>query len=232
MTDRHDILPDGIGRLLELYYEGETSPEQEDTLMDYFAACEDVPEEYAADAAMFRALAESRAGALPTPPDDLEARIVARTCGRSSKMRLRDKLLIWGSAAVAAAVAAVLVLPLLSMPELDTEAPVIAEVFEPEAARVEPVSAQRVDEAVAAPPAITEKKQPPMKRVAAEAEPQSVADESYAEVADSAEAARIAGDVMRLLHRTLAASSAQVSRSSDLAMESVDKAIDRTISSL
>lgn len=101
-SDRHpDSLNSRISRLLELYYSGATTPAEEAELALFFTSTPDgdIPDEYAADAAMFRAMASHT---IPEPPADLEARIISATCGTQRRRRP----LSWLPAAAAALVLA------------------------------------------------------------------------------------------------------------------------------
>lgn len=115
---------DRLRTLLDAYYDGSATPAQVDELKRYFssAATGDVPQEFAPDAAVFRALARS-ADAHVVPPAGMEARILAATVGKSR----RKFLLLRRWAAVAASVAALIAVAvfLLPRPEMPQEADVL-----------------------------------------------------------------------------------------------------------
>ena len=62
---------DKIKKLLERFFNGTTTREEETLLMQYFAQEENVPKEWEAEQQMFRQLAEARQ-TLPPVPQGLE----------------------------------------------------------------------------------------------------------------------------------------------------------------
>lgn len=72
-----------IKYLLNEYYAGSSTLRQEQELREFFASEADVPEEFKADAAMFRAM-----NAAPEVPADLEQRIIDATFKRPRRRRL------------------------------------------------------------------------------------------------------------------------------------------------
>lgn len=115
---------DRLRTLLDAYYDGSATPAQVDELKHYFssAATGDVPQEFAPDAAIFRALARM-ADARAVPPAGMEVRILAATVGKPR----RKFLLLRRWAAVAASVAALIAVAvyLLPRPEMPQEADVL-----------------------------------------------------------------------------------------------------------
>lgn len=90
---------------LDAFYAGESTPEMEQELTRYFISATNVPDEFRADAAMFCAIHQSRAG---STPDSLETRIMNATVNRR-KTNIRH-LFPGLTASVAAAAAAILIL--------------------------------------------------------------------------------------------------------------------------
>lgn len=90
-----------LKKLLDIFYEGESTPEQEKELREYFASESNIPEEFRADAELFRAM-----DAPCQIPAGLEARIIDATIGRR-----RIHHWPWLSAAAAAVIMLVLSTP-------------------------------------------------------------------------------------------------------------------------
>lgn len=90
-----------VRQLLELYYEGQTTPEQEAALTDYFVTHPNVEADLRVDRRLFLAL--DRAARL-APPADLERRIVDATCGSPRRCMA---IILRAAAAVAVLVAVV-----------------------------------------------------------------------------------------------------------------------------
>lgn len=115
---------DRLRTLLDAYYDGSATTAQVDELKRYFSSATvgDVPQEFAPDAAVFRALARM-ADAHAVPPVGMEARILAATVGKPR----RKFLLLRRWAAVAASVAALIAVAvfLLPRPEMPQEADVL-----------------------------------------------------------------------------------------------------------
>lgn len=88
---------------LDAFYAGESTPEQERELREYFAGAYDIADEFRADAAMFRAMTDAAAPV----PEDMEQRILAATTGRRTARHSRS---IFLAVAAAAAVALLLVI--------------------------------------------------------------------------------------------------------------------------
>ncbi len=113
-----------LRKLLEAYYGGTTTPQEEQMLREYFAQAADVPAEFRIDAAMFKAMSYIEETHMP---DDLEQRILATTVEKPS----RPALIRWlPYAGVAAAVAVILTLCVRLMHHTPAEelpqAPVLA----------------------------------------------------------------------------------------------------------
>ncbi len=87
---------------LDAFYAGESTPEQERELREYFAGAYDIADEFRADAAMFRAMTDAAAPV----PEDMEQRILAATTRR----RPVHSRSIFLAVAAAAAVALLLVI--------------------------------------------------------------------------------------------------------------------------
>lgn len=102
---------DHIKRLLEKFYNGESTPEEEQELSAFFTSAEELPEELEADRKVFAALSEASAfGEAPADLDDnIMAAIDASAAPRRSASRLRRIFI--GISAVAAVVALVLFVP-------------------------------------------------------------------------------------------------------------------------
>lgn len=92
-----------LRQLLDEFYAGQSNPARELELREYFATHADVDSEFAADAALFRAMDSASADM----PADLGARIERATVGRRARRVLRLPLI--GSVAAAAAVVLILV---------------------------------------------------------------------------------------------------------------------------
>lgn len=96
-----------IRQLLDAFYSGSASAEQEEQLRGFFASLADVPEEFKADAAMFRAM-QQVSDSTGNVPADLEERILDATVRRPSGSRIRRLLLpIIGAAAAVALILAI-----------------------------------------------------------------------------------------------------------------------------
>ena len=63
-----------IKHLLEKFYEGTTSPEEDNILYEFFSSTSEIPEEMEADSKIFTALSDSSKYAVP--PSDLPDRIM------------------------------------------------------------------------------------------------------------------------------------------------------------
>lgn len=90
---------DTIRQLLARYYEGEASVREIAALKKFFSESDDIPEDLAVDAAIFRGLA-SLEEADRAVPENLKGRIIAATSAR------RRRLFYWKAAAAAAFVGA------------------------------------------------------------------------------------------------------------------------------
>lgn len=111
MTARNSEISE-IRRLLELYYEGKTSPGQQRRLCDFFAAADSasLPEDLRADAAMFSALAAETAA---VPPSSLVSSITEHISHLAEEERRRNRrhpLMWWALCTAAAAAIALLVI--------------------------------------------------------------------------------------------------------------------------
>lgn len=104
--------------LLDRYYDGLTTPAEEGALTSYFLTNSDVPADMAADRQIFVAIAHAAAVA---PPSDLEARIVAATCGTHRRPALWRCISVAASVAVTAAIGSLLFLNMQETTENHTE---------------------------------------------------------------------------------------------------------------
>lgn len=98
MTSRNLPLHE-IRRLLDLYYDGSTTADEEASLTRYFLGHPDVPADLRTDRDMFVAM--HRAAAL-TPPADLKERITYATCGPVAPRRRSASIFIFSAAAAVA----------------------------------------------------------------------------------------------------------------------------------
>ncbi len=73
------MITDDLRRLLDSYYSGVSTPEEEETLRRYFSDNNVVDSEFEADAAIFRAISDL--GEIQ-PPSGLEQRLISATVGR------------------------------------------------------------------------------------------------------------------------------------------------------
>lgn len=71
---------DEIKRMLDRYYEGESTPSETALLKEFFQTAEEIPADMSVDAAVFRALAEADKAEVEVPAD-LKERIVSVTTG-------------------------------------------------------------------------------------------------------------------------------------------------------
>jgi len=83
------IPPERIRELLRIYYEGDSTAAAEDELIRYFTTASTVAAEFEVDAAIFRAMADSRAK-FGNVPLDLEERILDATVNHRS-----NKCIVW-----------------------------------------------------------------------------------------------------------------------------------------
>lgn len=102
---------DKIKELLELYYQAQTTPEQEQQLTEYLLANRSLPDELKDDAQMFRAMVEMKN--MRIMPEGFEQRLIDATCG-AQKPRRRARFLF---PAVTAAAAAIAIAVVLRMPQ-------------------------------------------------------------------------------------------------------------------
>ncbi len=93
--------PERLRELLNAFYSGDSTAAAEDELIGYFPSSCNIPAEFKADAAMFRAMADARGRAADVPAD-LEGRILAATVGRRSPRRY---VWLYKAASMAAVVA-------------------------------------------------------------------------------------------------------------------------------
>ena len=101
---------DTIRQLLARYYEGKASVREIAALKKFFSESDDIPEDLAVDAAIFRGLA-SLEEADRAVPENLKRRIIAATSAR------RRRLFYWKAAAAAAVVAALISVSAVFMTE-------------------------------------------------------------------------------------------------------------------
>lgn len=86
-----------LRKQLDAFYAGESTPQQERELREYFAGAHDIADEFRADAAMFRAINDAAAEV----PQDMEQRILAATTRRRPVHRRSIFLAVAAAAAVA-----------------------------------------------------------------------------------------------------------------------------------
>lgn len=91
--------------LLERYYEGETSPEEEMLLKEFFSR-EEVPEEFRSDSEIFRFFIDS--AAIPDAPSGFEERIIERIDRQRAGTKLTPKRRILAIITAAAVVIIIL----------------------------------------------------------------------------------------------------------------------------
>lgn len=118
--NKRQISESELRQLLEKYYSGETTRHEEDLLGSYFAETSDVPDEFADDAEMFRAMGKSKemlAGLEKSILRDIDTLDAVRKADSRRKSR-RGKWLM--SIGAASAVAASIVLLLVLRPMSDT----------------------------------------------------------------------------------------------------------------
>lgn len=212
-----------IRTLLNLYYEAQTSPEQERVLADFFMKAESIPDDLKDDARLFRAMAAQADKVVV--PEGFEQRLISATCGKAKSKRL-PRILYWTSAAAAAIVIAVIVVrwqpeqqsqpqPVPAVEPI-AEAPIVAEVL-----------AAPVDTAEDAVPAayIAQNEKPAKQTVPkpAEAEPSP-----YIEIASADSAATVVRDVLGRLGSALACAD----KATTLPMEVIDNTLTTTINTL
>lgn len=87
-----------IRKYLDSFYDGTSTPAQEEALRSYFLSATDVAEEFRTDAMMFRAMAQEI-----SVPDNLKDRILDATVRRRHIRR-------WSIASIAAAAAVALII--------------------------------------------------------------------------------------------------------------------------
>jgi len=105
---KNTLSTEEVGRLLNAYYDGNTTAEQENALMQYFCGTEQVPEQYMADAALFRALkAERESIGKVAVPAHLEQTIAKATYAGKHNASRYMYYMRWLSAVAAVAVLAV-----------------------------------------------------------------------------------------------------------------------------
>lgn len=104
------MIIDTIRQLLARYYEGEASVREIAALKKFFSESDDIPEDLAVDAAMFRGLASHKEAGCAIP-QNLKRRIIAATSAR------RRRLFYWKAAAAAAVAAALISVSAVFMTE-------------------------------------------------------------------------------------------------------------------
>lgn len=216
-TNPHISDTERIRRLLELYYEGETDKAQEDELIEYFTSTVDVAPEFAADAAIFRAVADAHRVAVNIP-EDLEGRIVAATVDN----RRQPRFARFYRVASIAAVFALMVGVGLRLGREDARQVQSTPVHTPSelvaaAQSVEPLP----EDSVAEPMQKAERK------IAAVSRRKKAAPANgYHVVTDTAQAAEIADRVLALLDASLETGARGVKRA-DVAFVNLDKTLER-----
>lgn len=193
---------DEIKKMLDRYYEGESTPSETALLKEFFQTAQEIPADMGADAVIFRSLAEADKAEVEVPAD-LKERIVAATTGA------RPRFLNWRPLLAAAASAAVLISLLVALfrPSVSsdvTEHLAMADTIRQIAAPEAPAEASAAPEADSTVPQLQEAAEP---ELIARAEPvkKAVASKSAytREVTDPAETAEIALKVLRMLGNSL-----------------------------
>lgn len=211
-----------IRRLLELYYAGETTPEQVQRLSRLLTDASELPNELAREARLM-SLLDKAGDALDEvlPPDGLEERLTAITAVTDAPSRSRGGLWAWLSAAAAAAIVfGVIIWPSAEMTQpaamdnactatasehmetasaLPTASKAETSAEIPQLLKPEPVPEASIAKA--------ETTQRLKKAHSAAPEPTAKAetrdDNYYVEVGNPEQAARISDDALRLLASTL-----------------------------
>lgn len=213
-----------LDRLLEAYYEGNASQEQEAAIALYLASLAAIPEKYAADAALFKAIAAERVAVEATPvPEGLADRIARATYGCTRRARFIAYLKV---ASIAAAIALLMVVAV----KMQRREPVADRVQLYSAAELRPDSVTvHVDVAEAQEespkPEDVKPTKPTVPVAVAKAAP---VPDPYEEITDSATVASIMEEVIGKLDSTLAMADAGVHKT-DLALNSIPETINKVL---
>lgn len=215
-----------LDRMLEAYYAGETTADEENAIAAYLKQFDPVPEKYAADVALFKAFAAGQEAMNAVHvPADLERRIAETTYARPRMSRYLY-FARWASMAAAIAVLAVVALK-LQIHEHPNEQTVIYVASELRRDSVAPEPEVRLADVLQDTLAIVEK---PAKAVAVTKSAPKVAedDNPYVEVTDSATVARILGEVFGKLNSTLAVAGEGIKKT-DLALNNIPETINKVL---
>ena len=205
-----------LDRMLEAYYAGETTADEENAIAAYLKQFDPVPEKYAADVALFKAFAAGR--------EAMNAvHVPAYARPRMSRYLYFAR---WASMAAAIAVLAVVALK-LQIHEHPNEQTVIYAASELRRDSVAPEPEVRLADVLQDTLAIVEK---PAKAVAVTKSAPKVADDDnpYVEVTDSATVARILGEVFGKLDNTLAVAGEGIKKT-DLALNNIPETINKVL---
>lgn len=207
-TDKHIIDTDTARTLLARWYDGATSAEEEDALTLYFTHAEDIPEDMAADAAIF---------AMPTATSDkmsavIPADLLAEVNGAiiSEKIRKRRRSIRYIAASAAACVCVALALGINGNSDLhdtSSDKPYIAEVKEdsPKPTKTDTtISASQIKESMEAETKAEAPKHTTPTYAAAQT-PQVKDD--YIEITDPEEAAKLQQEIAEMLSKNIDKSS-------------------------
>lgn len=191
---------DEIKRMLDRYYEGESTPSETALLKEFFQTAEEIPADMSVDAAVFRALAEADKAEVEVPAD-LKERIVSVTTGA------RPRFLSWRPMLAAAASAAVLISLSVALFRPAVSSDVTEQLAMADTVRHIVVPESPTEVSVTAEAQITVPSEPAEPEVIARAEPVRKAAETKSaytrEVTDPAETAEIAIKVLKMLGKSL-----------------------------
>lgn len=217
-----------LDRMLEAYYAGETTSDEEIAIAAYLKQLESVPEKYAADAALFKAMAAGRKAADTVHvPADLGRRIAEATYARPRVSRYLY-FVRWASMAAVITVLAVVAVK-IQRQEQPSEQPVkyVASELRRDSIvsgaglPIADVSQDTID-------VIVETTSAPARAVSTAASAVAVDDNPYVEVTDSATVTRIMGEVFGKLDNTLAIAEKSIKKT-DLALNNIPETINKVL---
>lgn len=119
--------PDDLRLLLERFYQGETSLEEEGRLRDYFRG-ESIPAEMEDDRTLFQEM--DKAGNLLEDPGDLHLRIMEKIDGKERKQGRSRRITLYAMTAAAAGLLLVLVFNTGYLRQPGTESEYLADTYE------------------------------------------------------------------------------------------------------
>ncbi len=216
-----------LDQLLEAFYDGTSSPEQDEELMNYFRTVQtkDLPSGHEADGLMFKSMSLARENVRPADiPDDLGNSILDATVGHRKKHSRPHILRLVISITAAAACAAIAVISLWPDKQEIPDGPVYADIT----AKTSPVTSLPVRDTQ--PPAkVTEQNE------AVKAEPSAVKKQhkhkrklqqpkkNHIEVTDPQEAARITA----LILASIESSTETAARSASEGLRQTDETLNK-----